>query len=248
MGWAIEEGIWDEFIRSPEYRAQQKANQVSYIWDRLIEQFNTHILGGTQYYTTPPGIEFSERNIRFLAREPRTRRRFLAQSLVDLIEKTPSSMKQARVIEPSRPGDPYFVFLILPHPNGMPYEVYRERRRDLLEAYIMCTKSLYPQALDIVGIATENDPEAEHRSEDALYLDARGWTEEQQANARSFQQDTGLLTNLTKFAGVEREFPVESKRSQQASGTRSVSPMKGRDRNKPCFCGSGKKFKKCCGR
>ena len=247
-GLAIVEGLWDEFIHSPEYRAQQKANQVSYIWDRLIEQFNNHILGGTQYYTTPPGIEFSERNIRFLAREPRTRRRFLAQSLVDLIEKTPSSMKQARVIEPSRPGDPYFVILILPHPNGMPYEVYRERRRDLLEAYIMCTKSLYPQALDIVGIATENDPEAEHRSEDALYLDARGWTEEQQANARSFQQDIGLLTNLTKFAGVEREYPVESKRSQQASGTRSVSPMKGRDRNKPCFCGSGKKFKKCCGR
>jgi len=246
-GLCIVEGLWDQFIHSPEYRAQQKANKVSYIWDGLIEQFNTHILGDTQYYTTPPGIEYSERNIRFLAREPRTRRRFLAQSLLDLIEKTPSSMKQARVIQPSRPGDPYFVFLILPHPDGMPYEVYRERRRDLLEAYIMCIKSLYPQALDIVGIATENDLEAEHRSEDALYLDARGWTEEQQANARSFQQDTGLLTNLTKYAGIEREYPVEPKKSQQAPSNRSVSRMKGRDRNKPCFCGSGKKFKKCCG-
>jgi hypothetical protein len=246
-GLLIEEGIWEEYIHSPEYRAQQRANKVSYLWDRLIEQFNTHILGGTQYYTSPPGIEFSEQNIRFLAREPRTRRRFLAQSLLDLIEKTPSSMKQVRVIEPSRPGDPYFVFLILPHPDEMPYEAYRERRRDLLEAYIMSTKSLYPQSLDIVGIATENDPEAEHRSEDALYLDARDWTEEQLANARSFQQETGLLTKLTKFAGVEREYPVEPKRSQQAPGTRSATRMKGRDRNKPCFCGSGKKLKKCCG-
>src|SRR5207245_2618911 len=122
-----------------------------YVWDRLIEQFNTHILGGTQYYTYPPGVKHSERNIRFLAREPRTRRRFLAQSLVDLIEKTPSTMKQVRVIEPSGLGDPYFVFLILPHPEEMPYEVYRERRRELLEAYITCTKALYPQALNIVG-------------------------------------------------------------------------------------------------
>jgi uncharacterized protein YecA (UPF0149 family) len=29
---------------------------------------------------------------------------------------------------------------------------------------------------------------------------------------------------------------------------RTTSYMKGRDRNSPCLCGSGKKFKKCCGR
>ena len=238
-GIFIQEGMWDDFIESKEYKAQQMANQISYVWDGLIEQFNTHILGGTQYYTYPPGVEHSERNIRFLAREPRTRRRFLAQSLVDLIEKTPSTMKQVRVIEPSGLGDPYFVFLILPHPDEMLYEVYRERRRELLEAYITCTKALYPQALDIVGIATENDLEAHHRSEDALYLDARDWTEEQLEEARCFQQETGFLTNITKHKGKEREYPVELERS---TGT-----MKGRDRNKPCFCGSGKKFKKCCG-
>ncbi len=238
-GIFIQEGLWDDFIESREYKAQQKANQISYVWDGLIEQFNAHILGGTQYYTFPQGVEYSERNIRFLASEPRTRRRFLAQSLVDLIEKTPSTMKQVRVIEPSGKGDPYFVFLILPHPNNMPYEVYRERRRELLEAYITCTKAHYPQALDIVGIATENDLQADHRSEDALYLDARDWTEEQLAEARRFQQEMGFLTNITKHKGKEWEYPVEPERSP--------ATMKGRDRNKLCFCGSGKKFKKCCG-
>lgn len=239
-GVFIEKGLWYDFIQSREYKAQQKANGISYVWDGLIEKFNTHILGGTQYYTSPPGIVYSERNIRFLAREPRTRRRFLAQSLVDLIEKTPSNMRQARVIEPSRFGDPYFVFLILPYPDKVPEDAYRETRRELLGAYITCTKALYPQALDIVGIATENDLEAEHRSEDALYLDARDWTEEQLADARRYQQETGFLTKLTKFVGKELEYPVEPKSS--------AAPMKGRDRNKPCFCGSGKKFKKCCGR
>jgi len=237
-GIFIQEGIWDEFIESREYKAQQKTNQISYVWDDLIEQFNTHILGGTQYYTFPQGVEHSERNIRLLARELRTRRRFLAQSLVDLIEKTPSTMRQVRVIEPSGLGDPYFVFLILPHLDGMTYEAYREGRRDLLEAYSRCTKALYPQALDIVGIATENDLNADHRSEDALYMDARGWTEEQLADARLLQQETGFLTNITKHAGKEKEYQVEPERS---------AAMKGRDRNKPCFCGSGKKFKKCCG-
>jgi hypothetical protein len=237
-GLGIEEGLWDEFISSPEYKAQQEANLVSYVWDGLIEQFNTHILGGTQYYTTPEGIDYSERNVRFLAREPRTRRRFLAESLLDAMEKTSSSMKYARVLEPSRPDDPYYVFLILPHPDGISDEFYREGRRGLLEAYIMSTKSLYPQALDIVGIATENDPTSEHRSEDLLYLNTKNWTEEPQAKAQRIKQETGFLTNLTKFSGVVREYPVEPQKS----------PMKGRDRNKPCFCGSGKKFKKCCGR
>jgi SEC-C motif len=239
-GVLIEEGLWDELIQSREFKAQKEADRISYLWDGLIEQFNTHILGGTQYYTAPPGIEYSERNIRFLAREPRTRRRFLAQSLVDLIENTPPTMKQVRVIEPSRLGDPYFVFLILPHHEGVPEADYRQVRQELLEAYITCTKALYPQALDIVGIATENDLEAEYRSEDAMYLDARGWTEEQLAEALRFQQETGFLTNITKYTGKEKEYPVEPERSE--------APMKGRDRNKPCICGSGKKFKKCCGR
>ena len=79
-GIFIAEGLWESFLQSREYKAQQKANGISYVWDGLIEKFNAHILGGTQYYTSLPGIEHSERNIRFLAREPRTRRRFLAHS------------------------------------------------------------------------------------------------------------------------------------------------------------------------
>ena len=77
----------------------------------------------------------------------------------------------------------------------------------LLEAFLRCTKAIYPQALDIVGIATENDLYADHRSEDALYMDARDWTEEQLADARSLQQETGFLTNITKSAGQRERIP-----------------------------------------
>ena len=235
----IVEGIWEEFTESRECKAQQKANQISYIWDGLIEHFNTHILGGTQHYTFPEGVEYSERVIRFLAREPRTRRRFLARSLVNLIEKTPSNMRQVRVIEPSNLGDPYFVFLILPQTDEIDDVAYRENRRVLLEAFLRCTKAIYPDALDIVGVATENDLYADRHSEDVAYIDTRDWTEEQLADARSLQQETGFLTNITKSVGREKEYPVEPERS--------AAHMKGRDRNKPCICGSGKKFKKCCG-
>ncbi len=69
-------------------------------------------------------------------------------------------------------------------------------------------------SLDILGIATEaSSTLAERRSEDALCLDARNWTEEQQAEACSLQRDMGLLTNLTKFSGVVRDYPLVPERT-----------------------------------
>ena len=241
---SINEGLWDMFASSPQRRAQLAANEVSYLWDMLIERFNTHILGGTQYYTSHPGIEYSEQSMRFLAREPRTRRRMLAQSLLDMIQTTSSSMRRTRVILPSRDGDPYYVFLLLPKWKEHSEAQYREVRLKLLEACCLVTKLINPKAQDIIGIATETDP----HSEDALYFDARCWTREQEVEAQQLQHDLGLLTKLTQFRAIEKEYPDTPVLSRQTSIERTLHRMKGRDRNTPCPCGSGRKYKKCCGR
>jgi hypothetical protein len=96
---------------------------------------------------------------------------------------------------------------------------------------------MYPEALDIVGIATEaSSVVTDDRSEDAMYFDARNWTEEMQKEASSIQQDTGLLTNLTKHASTVREYPYQPEHMQRPSSVQFAPLMKGRDRNKPCFC------------
>lgn len=77
-GIILLEGHWDDFLRSPQRQAQVEANKVSYVWDRLTEKFSMHVLSDTLYSTTHPGIHNQERLFRFLAREPRTRRRMLA--------------------------------------------------------------------------------------------------------------------------------------------------------------------------
>jgi hypothetical protein len=76
---------------------------------------------------------------------------------------------------PPRPGDPYYVFLLLWHPKDVSYDEFREVRRLLLERYCMVVKAIYPEAQDIVGIATE-DRTITTRSEDIVYLDAREWS------------------------------------------------------------------------
>lgn len=244
----IEEGLWEAFTRSPERRAQLAANEVSYSWDALIETFSAHILAGTQYYTTHPGYENlsnQEKIFRLLAREPRTRRRLLARSLLEAISSTPKTKRFTRVMLPSKPGDPYYVFLLLPHLASVPYEEYREVRRKFLEACCLVTKLEFPDAQDIIGIATESGRTAEG-SEDALYYDARDWTEVERAEAESLQRDLDLLTRVTKVEGTEREYP-EVRPAPRFSPSFIEHLTVDFPRKQPCPCGSGKKYKRCCG-
>jgi hypothetical protein len=211
---AIDEGFWEDFLKSPQYRYQREANRVSYAWDDLIEQFSTHAMQGTQYLPNPYGILGTEKTMRFLARENRTRRRMLARSLFEIMAKNPKTMKTARIIKPSRLGDPYYVFLLLPPLEGITEEEYRIGRYKFLEAHCLVTKLIFPDALDIVGLATESGTDI-YRSEDAMYLDAREWNDDMQAEALSLQEDLGILTNLTMYAGTEYEFPIPSKSTRR---------------------------------
>jgi hypothetical protein len=238
-GISIVEGDWYFFENSPERAAQLEADRISYAWDSPIEKFNENILGGTSYHVTDPKIANREKVIRFLAREPRVRRRILAEAFLGLFDNVKPTQRANRIISPSTTGDPYYCLLLLPKLPGQSYEEYREGRRRFLEICCYVTKLVCPDAMDILALATENSREV-NRSEDALYFDASSWNEEMQEQARKWQKDLGLLVNLTRFEEKVSEFPDVS--------MGSVLPPGPNPRNKPCPCGSGKKYKRCHGR
>jgi hypothetical protein len=91
-----------------------------------------------------------------------------------------------------RPGSAHYVFVILPQ-GDMDETRYRQVRRQVLEAYCMVLKVLFPEALDLVGVATEPG-EATARSQDVIYIDARDWTPEMQAQAEDLHAK-GVLKN-----------------------------------------------------
>ena len=237
----VEEGLWANFLQNPRRKAQIEADGVSYMWDRLIERLNCDILASPQYFTSSSSVQQAEKGMRFLARELRTRRRMLAYSLLSMLETRPFSMRRTRIIKPSRLGDPYYVFLLLPQRRGPSETQYREERRLMLEACCRITKGICPDAQDIVGIASETGSVlSEMRSEDMLYLNVRHWNDVYQSETEQLQRETGLLTNITvSFNGLEQEYPLVP--------PEPIPPMKGRKRNAPCPCGSRKKYKKCCG-
>lgn len=245
----IGEGFWDNFANSPQRKAQLEANEISYSWDRLIETFLHHIYAGTSYYQSHPGLANQERVFRLLAREPRTRRRMLAGSLLKFIFSVPATQRSTRTVLPSRLGDPHYVFLVLPRLNGITEEAYREARRRHLEQCCFITKINCPDAVDIIGIATESGRK-EAGSEDVLYLDAHEWTPIQQTEAERLKSELmehGIIGESVWHKSSEKEYPDVPVSLEQRQPAKSHLVMKGRDRNALCPCGSRKKYKKCHG-
>jgi hypothetical protein len=236
-GILLNEGGWAKFLGSEERKAQIEANRISYSWDLLIEQFLHHLMSGTQYETTHAEISEQEKSFRWLARENRTRRRMLASALHGLLGKTPADYRASRLLKPSRPGDPYFLFLLLPRYSNIEEKDYRRVRMELLRDYCQVVKLHFPDAQHIIGIATEPLDDDERRSEDFVHLDATEWNEKLNEQARTIKRDLGIFADVQTFAGRELEYPVEP-------GTSKRAPV---SRNSPCICGSGKRYKRCCG-
>jgi hypothetical protein len=233
----LEEGFWGIFQTHPNRLSQLEADRVSYVWDNLIDKFSVNILGGTLYNPSHTKISDHEIGLRILAREPRTRRRMLARSLIQVLERAEHEIRSARVVAGVDSGEPYYIFLSLDNKNYSTIDKYRNVRRNLLESYCLAAKVKFPNAEQIIGIATEPISH-KNRSEDLIYIDARHWTKNDQEEAENIRDEFNLLVNTKMFQKIENEFPREELENFK----------KGRNRNRPCHCGSGKKFKKCCGK
>lgn len=239
----IEEGFWEDFSNQPERKKQLEDNKASYIWDDLIERFAHHALNATQYYTNHIELSNTEIGLRFMAREPRLARRLIAKGLEDIYINTPDGTRRIRYFKPLSRNGSFYIFLSLPPPDYASYKDYREFRLDLLEACCMVMKYEHPEALDIVGIATQPVRPNAEISEDLIYLDARVWSDKSNSEAGQLQQDLGILASPILYNMHEQEYPTPT----SAERNRTRQPRKV-GRNERCPCGSGKKYKRCHGR
>ena len=237
----LDDGFWDRFRNSPERRAQIERNRVSYFWDELIEKFLHHAMTGTQYLSSNHSLRDQEVMYRLMAREPRTRRRILADSFGEVLRRstTSGSPWDARVMVGTTPKEPYYVFLFLRRPPDTSDEDYRQRRVGLLRDYCHVVKMKNPEGIDIIGIATESGDRA-RRSEDLYYLNASRWDAEAEADAQAAQERLGILKRARLVRGREHEYPVDHTGKPRKDSLPS--------RNSKCQCKSGKRFRYCCGR
>jgi hypothetical protein len=205
--FSVDESWWTRPLHIRQRRIRDAANRVSYLWDENIELFAKHFRAGTSDHLeggmqTPADFE---RCLRFFAREDRTRRRLLAKFLVEMNETTPPDMRRLRVVQPSTEGDPYWVLLLVPFSHDVEYRQYRDTRREYLGWCMQVTKLRFPEALDIVGFATETG-RGSAGSEDAAYYDARSWVEEDRKQAMWLQQKLSILVTDRRLDRAESEY------------------------------------------
>ena len=210
----LDEGLWEDFVSSPQAKAQEKADKISYALDSIINTFIKNIQANTLYYTSHPneGLAHYDKLLGVLAREPRFHRRVFSNALAGFLSRPVPTSQTAtiRTIKPTNPGDPYYVFVAVEQPPFVNDDEYRKFRSFALETYCKVTKERFPDAQDIIGYATEPGLLNEGRSDDLLYFDAREWFPKDEADWAEIKRRLNVASSeaLSEFYVHEDEYPV----------------------------------------
>ncbi|MGH6824940.1 hypothetical protein [Methyloceanibacter sp.] len=217
----------------PQYIAKRKADEPSYVWDRLIEAFTNHMLAGTTI--VPDGAPFDirqhEQAIRHMALVPRYLRRPYGDGILDVLQKGTNAVRYTRAFIPpptsARPETGFF-FMTLSLPKTEldgGYEQYRLGRRTMLEAYAFTFLERYRHLERVVGIATEPAPRPGSRtgsSEDLIVAEVSEWTDEFLESLRQQQEEFLIVRegNFEEYAIRGKEFPDIDHAGESTSASR----------------------------
>ena len=186
----IEEGLWNELQKRPEYIAKKSEDKISYGWDDIINR--AHTCGG-EY----------EKVAKELARPSRFERRLLSKAFCDAHTIAHNKIKENtfRRIYPLETEETTYCFVFLDDPEP------RNRRKTLLSTICFIARGIHKENSKVIGIATE----MKIRSEclyDFCLLEIPQWTDEEQKKMERLQKETGIFTNLKLQRVHEDEYPI----------------------------------------
>ncbi|XKT75358.1 MAG: hypothetical protein ACJKSS_01050 [Patescibacteria group bacterium UBA2103] len=205
-------GLYDELKSSKEYALKKEADEISILWDSLIDTFTKHMLEGTTMVR--PGEVFSidkhKAGVETMALEPRIIRRLKSEGLWGMLQKSHEKDRTFRAVIPNagEEGVGYvFMTLKVPQSKKISYAKYRRTRHMMLLAYVLGTLKMYPHIKKIVGIAFE--PPSESSSEDMIYAEQPIWTKKLVRDLEKDCAEFNLLQdkNLTFGTHSVSEYP-----------------------------------------
>ena len=183
-GVYIGEGEWVDFIGSDTFKNTKKANEISYIWDELLQITSQNALDGT--LTGNAKLLQGRSAIFEMAKEPRFSRRALCEYMTMVIHKFPepkgSGIMRHVAFMPSFYPNRGYVYLQFHAPEFRADRDYRSKRAFLLEIACGAAKIKFPEMQTIIGIDMDAPKYAEENEEDFILLNCSDWTEEQEAH------------------------------------------------------------------
>jgi hypothetical protein len=210
------EGAWNNLLTNEVFLGKRKLNEISYVWDDLIERISKPVIEGTSVDFLPElpfgsgSVAERAEAIAIMAAESRFSRRFLAKRLVEIIQRTSlAPIKIRRVHSPTRPTVA-FVLLIASLEGFASIPEYMREREKLLLEYCFAVKYRYPELLDVIGFAMV--PPGNGGSADTLFrLNARQWTKEEADFAQKCGEKRGFLKASIRIEHSETEYPSSNR-------------------------------------
>lgn len=209
----VRPGECQRFMQDPRYLARKEADRPSYIWDRLIEKFTSHMIDGT--IQVLDGYQYdlrrNEVGARYMALERRVPRRTLGAGIADALQRgaqVPIFFR--RMIAPGTETG-YFVLTMKYTSETRGFGGYTEYRRMRANAAEICARGVlvrHPQLARVVGISCEPMGQIES-SEDLILMDQADWSD---ADRDAIFKDCRRLGVLQPGSTVrhrrEEEFPI----------------------------------------
>lgn len=231
-GLSLGAGHFADYVNDPQYAAKKRADQISYAWDRLIETFTDHVIGGTSIVL--PGHTYSLTNsemaVRYMAKVNRFDRRCHSEAIRGALEigQGRDVFFRAMLPGPTHP-DPEtgFFLLTLKYLPWMEkeggYEKYREFRTLLLQTYSQAMLMKHSRLQRIIGIATEPPNQGRGASEDCVYATQSDWSDEERLRNREDCDALNIMRPMKETRYTGQEFPeVRSAKWQPLTPTQGT--------------------------
>jgi len=185
----IQDGFWKELQKRPEYNNKKREDEISYIWDSMINL--AHTCG-----------EGYEQVAKEMARTNRFERRLLSKAFIEAhINANEESEKDVfrRILQC---GDTTYCYVFM---RG---SVSRSERKKHLATvcFIARGTNIFKKNKKVIGIATETEM-GSGRSFDFCLLKIPEWSEEMEKEKERIQKETGVLKKFKKTIIHEDEYP-----------------------------------------
>lgn len=179
----LSNGEWQAESTKAAFRARKEANRDSYLWDLLVDRQAEMVERQSFEFSTYNTVEEAERVVRHMALETRLNRRLLGKMWKETcLIAAPEQAASIRTVPHRDQEVPTYVFFTLSRPDGIPYDQYRRRRRELAQEFMLASLVDVPTSKVIIGIASELGQEPD--SYDLLHFNV-----EEDANQATIQAD-----------------------------------------------------------
>lgn len=214
---AIDRNHYKNLIEDPRYILKKREDEISYLWDMLIEEFTKHMLDGTSI--TLDGYDFdlrkNELGVRYMALQHRFSRRAHGEAIRGALEKGKTVDRFCRAMlarSDSKENETAFFIQTFKYldwmEKGVGYEKYRQKRTDYALVYAKGLLERYAYLERVIGISREPPDQGRGISEDLVYAAQAEWTEDERVAIRNDCKTYGVLQgDLHPKAWAGQEFP-----------------------------------------